>query len=126
MESRDLALFLAERLADKKGTEITILDVRDLVSFTDFFVICSGRSERQVQALAENAIAGYREANGRKPLGSEGIERGLWALIDFGDVVVHVFKEQERVFYDLEGLWEDAPRLEFHVPQEGAGAAALH
>jgi ribosome-associated protein len=128
MESRDLALFLADRLSDKKGIEITILDVHDLVSYTDYFVIASGKTERQVGALAEGAIDGYRAATGRKPVGSEGVERGQWALIDFGDVVVHVFREPERAFYDLEGLWEDAPRVDYHPPEDAPGqhAASLH
>lgn len=128
MESRELALILAERLSDKKGVEITILDVHDLVSYTDYFVVCSGRSERQVAALAEGAIEGFKAATGRRPIGSEGIERGQWALIDFGEVVVHVFREQERVFYDLEGLWEDAPRVEYHPPEPPAAqpSAGLH
>lgn len=124
MESKDLALFLAERLADKKAFDITILDVEKLVSYTDFFIIASGRSDRQVQALAEHVTSGYRERVGRRPLGTEGADRGGWALLDFGDVIVHIFREQERAFYDLEGLWEDAPRLAFTPPVEAPAAAA--
>ncbi len=113
MDPKDLALVIADALDDKQAREIIILDVEDLVGYTSCFVLCSGRSERQVQALAEHARRSLRTDHGVRHLGLEGVEKGRWALIDFGDVVVHIFKEDERDFYDLEGLWQDAPRIEW-------------
>ena len=88
-----------------------VLDVRGLASFTDYFLIMSGRSTRHVQGLAgaiEEALSAKR-ANARS---SEGLNEGLWVLLDLGDVVVHVFYHEQRKFYDLEGLWHDSPRLD--------------
>lgn len=116
MNSRDLALFLADALADKKASDINILEVRQLVSYADYFVVCTGRSDRLVKALADHAERKARTELKLHPVGVEGVERGVWALLDFGDVIVHIFREHERVFYDLEGLWEDAPRLQYEPP----------
>jgi ribosome-associated protein len=116
MNSIQLSHFLADCLADKKATDITLLDVRDLVGYTDVFVVCTGRSDRLVKALADHVERQARTELRLHPIGVEGAERGLWALLDFGDVVVHIFREHERVFYDLEGLWEDAPRVPYEPP----------
>lgn len=116
MTSTQLAHFIADALADKKATDITLLDVHDLVGYTDAFVVCTGRSDRLVKALAEHVERMVRTELRMHPIGIEGLERGLWALIDFGDVIVHIFREHERVFYDLEGLWEDAPRFPYEPP----------
>lgn len=116
LSPHDLAVFLADALADKKATDITILEVGPLVGYASHFVVCAGRSDRQVRALAEHVERKTRTELKRRPLGVEGTERGQWALLDYGDVVVHVFREQERVFYDLEGLWEDAPRVPYEPP----------
>jgi ribosome-associated protein len=116
MTSKQLAVFIADALADKKAADITLLDVHDLVGYTDVFVVCTGRSDRLVKALADHAERMVRTELRLHPIGVEGVERGLWALIDFGDVVVHIFREHERVFYDLEGLWEDAPRVPYEPP----------
>ncbi len=120
MNSHATAIFLADALADKKGEDITVLDVQKVVSYTDFFVVCTGRSDRLVKALAENAERKARTELRLHPIGVEGLERGVWALLDFGDVIVHIFREQERVFYDLEGLWEDAPRVAYEPPSPQA------
>lgn len=116
MTSQQIAHFIADALADKKATDITILDVHDLVGYTDVFVVCTGRSDRLVKALAEHVERMVRTELRLHPIGVEGVERGVWALIDLGDVVVHIFREHERVFYDLEGLWEDAPRVPYEPP----------
>ncbi len=113
MEPKDLALFLAQCLADKKGEDITILDVEALVSYTGYFVVCGARSERQVQAMSQHVLRSAKEYGVGRPIGEEGAREGRWALLDYGDVVVHIFKGEERHFYDLEGLWQDAPRVEF-------------
>lgn len=100
---------------EKKATELVLLEMRGITTFTDYFLICSGKSDRQVQAIAQS-IADVLEKEGLKPLGLEGTREGRWVLMDYGDVVVHVFLEPVRRFYDLEGLWMDAPRIDF---QEG-------
>jgi len=123
MEPKDLAFAVADALADKKALDIVIAEVEALVSYTSYFVIASGRSDRQVMALAEHVVKRLRAEHACRPLGVEGVEKGQWALLDFGDVVVHIFREGERRFYDLEGLWEDAPRLE-HSPPAPAVATA--
>lgn len=100
---------------DKKGLQPVVLDVREHVSYTDFIVLVSGRSDRHVQTLAEAVLEAFADRK-RKPLGVEGA-RGQWTLIDFGDVVVHVFHHPMREYYDLEGLWCDAPRVALDVPE---------
>ena len=112
MDPKELALYLADALDDKKALNITILDVEDLVGYTSYFVVASGRGERHVQSLADHLRRHLRTEQGVRPFGVEGTESGRWALLDFGDVVVHIFREDERDFYDLEGLWRDAAKLE--------------
>lgn len=108
--SKKLSLITAEAALEKKAYDILILEIRELTSIADFFVICSGKSDRQVQAIATNIETELRK-RGIKPLGIEGFREGRWVLLDYGDVVVHVFYAPVRAFYDLEGLWADAPRL---------------
>ena len=93
-----------------KALDVVILDVRALTSFADTFIICSGRSHRQVSAIAE-FIEHHLKKQGINPLGVEGLREGHWVLMDYGDVVIHVFYEPVRIFYDLEGLWSDARRI---------------
>ena len=112
MEPQELALYLADLLEEKQGLDIVIINVEDLVGYTSYFLISSGRSDRQVKALVDHLRRNTRKDLGIHSMGVEGADTGRWALIDFGDVVVHVFRENERDFYDLEGLWQDAPRLE--------------
>ena len=113
MDPKDIAQCIHTALEDKQGREIVVLDVEELVGYTSYFVLVSGRSDRQVQALVEHVRRTVRAELGIRPLGIEGAEKGRWALVDFADVVVHVFREDERDFYDLEGLWQDAERIEF-------------
>lgn len=98
-------------LEDVKGRQITALDVRQLTGMTDYMVIATGTSNRQVKALAENVMEAMRK-RGLKPLGSEGEEAADWILVDYGDVVVHVMLPEARAFYDLERLWSDDERPE--------------
>lgn len=111
MVSKEKSLLIAHLMQDKKAQDVLILDLRKVASFTDYFVICTGRSDRQVQAIAEHL---ERELRGLKwrPTAVEGLTAARWVLMDFGDVVAHIFQKQVREFYDLEGLWSDAPRLE--------------
>ena len=94
---------------EKKATNLISLDVRGISSFTDFFIICSGDSEPQVKAIADN----IRKGTPHKPKHLEGYENQNWILLDYFDIVVHVFKRDQREYYGLERLWADAPRKEF-------------
>lgn len=107
--AKALARKIAAAVLDKKATNVVILDMRGLTSYADYMVIASGESERQVSAMAEHVREQLR-AEGIRPIGSEGEDRGQWVLLDYGDVVAHLFVDEVRAFYDLEGLWADAPR----------------
>ncbi len=102
---------------DKKALSPVLIDVSGRASYTDFIAVVSGRSDRQVDAIAEN-VEIVMEKQGLRLLGREGTGNGRWTLLDFGDVVVHVFYHPVREFYDIESLWIDAPRLKIVVPPE--------
>lgn len=93
---------------DRKAIDLKVLHLEKVTDFTDYFLICSGTSERQVQAIADAVLERLREEKVR-PLHMEGYNRGQWVLLDYGDFVVHVFQEEPRKFYALERLWGDAP-----------------
>ena len=95
---------------DKKAEKLVILDVRKLSSIADYFIICHGQSNRQVRGIAGH-IQETMAASGYKPLGVEGVAEEAWVLMDYGDIIVHVFLKAVREFYDLERLWADAPRI---------------
>ncbi|HRC58378.1 MAG TPA: ribosome silencing factor [Kofleriaceae bacterium] len=101
----------------KKALEPILLDVRKLCSFCNYQLIVSGRSDRQVDAISDGISAGLRE-HGFTSIGKEGAKTGQWSLLDYGDFVVHVFLHTARETYDLEGLWNDAPRIALDVPDE--------
>ncbi|MEZ4365807.1 MAG: ribosome silencing factor [Kofleriaceae bacterium] len=104
---------------DKKALEPVLLDVRALCSYCNYQLVLSGRSERQVEAIADGVRAGLRDGDlDLRPLGSEGARNGQWSLLDYGDFVVHVFAHAAREHYDLEGLWSDAPRVPIEVPAD--------
>ncbi len=105
---RAMADLVVDAASDKKAEDILVLNVSEVTTFTDLFVICSGRGERQVQAIADAIVEKAKEA-GRQPVGVEGYDAGRWVLIDLGDVVAHVFVPDERQLYRLERLWGDAP-----------------
>ena len=109
LESKELALIAAEAASDKKATDIVVVDVGELLVVTDFFVICTGATDRQVKAIADEVEDQVRERGGLKPIGREGAEEGKWILLDFADFVVHVFQPAERDFYRLEKRWDEAP-----------------
>ena len=94
----------------KKALDIVVLDVSGLTSLADSFIICSGRSNRQVSAIADYIRTDLKK-QGVAPLSVEGLQEGHWVLMDYGDIVIHVFYDDVRRFYDLEGLWSDAPRI---------------
>lgn len=118
-ESHDMARIAADALDDKKGIDIVLLDVGDLLSITEVFVIATGTARPHVKTLAEYVVEKLKD-HGRRPLRSEGEAEGEWILLDYGDFLVHVFQETPRDFYGLERLWGDAPRIEWEasVPSE--------
>jgi ribosome-associated protein len=105
---REMADLVVDAAGEKKAEDILVLNVSEVTTFTDLFVICSGRGERQVQAIADEIITKAKAA-GRQPIGVEGYQAARWILIDLGDVVVHAFVPEERELYRLERLWGDAP-----------------
>jgi ribosome-associated protein len=119
----------AEAAAEKKAEDIVVLDVASTLVITSFFVVATGRTDRQARTIAEEIEDALREKAGIKPIGREGEKEGRWVLLDFGEVVVHVFQPDEREFYRLEKLWSDAPRVALPesvtgpaVPANAAGA----
>ena len=112
-ESHEFALAVADILDGRKASDISVLDVADVLQITEIFVIATGTSNRQVRALADEVIDVARDTYDRRALRKEGTDEGEWVLLDFGDIVVHVFQPDTREFYDLERLWADAPRLEW-------------
>lgn len=116
-EGLDGALRALTLALDKKALEPVLLDVRQLCSFCNYQLIISGRAERQVDAIAD-AIESGLKAEGMRPISTEGARTGQWALLDYGDFVVHVFLHAAREHYDLEGLWNDAPRVPIEVPAD--------
>lgn len=115
MDSKEKAVLCAAYALEKKALNVRILDVRQLSSITDFLVIASGTSDRQVEAVAESVRLGLKKDHQSTPLAVEGAKEGRWALIDYGEVMVHVFQEPVREFYDLDGLWSEAPEVEIPV-----------
>ena len=108
----------------KKALNVVALDVAELTSFADVFIICSGRSNRQVSAIAEYIKTDLKKHK-IKPLSVEGSKDGHWVLLDYGHVIIHVFYEPVREFYDLEGLWVDAKRIETPALKKAAGKSDI-
>lgn len=111
-ESRRAAVAAARAAASKQGRDVLVLDVRELIVITDYFVIASGSSDRQVRTVAEE-IERAVKAQGLRPVRREGEREGRWVLLDFVDFVAHVFQDQDREYYGLERLWADAPPVEW-------------
>jgi len=109
--ARKLALTIAEAALDLKALNVEIIDVVGKVDYADFVVVMSGRSDRQVSALAKNVSADVESKTDAKCLSVEGLPSASWVLMDFGDVIVHIFHQDTRGYYDLESLWMDAPRV---------------
>ena len=123
IDSIELANAVATAAMEKKAYDVVILDMRGLVAFTDVFVICSARNVRQVRAVAEHVRLTAKHQCQSPPYGIEGLKACRWVLVDLPGVVFHVFEEPLRGFYDLDGLWQDAPRLA--VPEvEGVAEGA--
>ena len=115
ISSWDKVLLLTRFALEKKARDLVVLEVRELTSIADYFIICSGSSDRQVQSIAQGIEENLSET-GHSLLSVEGANRGHWVLMDFSDVIVHIFYEPVREFYDLDGLWGHAPRVELPEP----------
>ena len=111
-DSRSLASLAARAAASKQGEAVVVLDMRDLITITDYFVIASGTSERQVKTIADEVVSELK-SRGVRPVRLEGEAGARWMLMDYVDFVVHVFNQDEREYYRLENLWRDAPVVEW-------------
>ncbi len=111
MDSKKLALLCRELADNKKAENIVILDLREVSSVTDYFVICTGTSEPHLRAIVDEITEGLREGRGLRPRAMDGALHTAWVVLDFFDVMVHVMRSDVREHYDLEGLWGDAPRV---------------
>ena len=120
-EAIEAARLAAVAIDDKKGEDITLLDLSGLLVVTDVFVVASGTSNRHVRTLVDDAEEALRDLD-RKPIRREGVDTGEWVLLDYGDVVIHVFDKETRAYYELERLWRDAPRIGFEPSSSSAEA----
>lgn len=120
MDSKKLALHCREFADNKKAEDIVILDVRDLSSVTDYFVIASGTSEPHLRAIVEEITSKLRDEHGIRPVRTDGSTQGAWVALDFFDVIVHIMRTDTRERYDLEGLWGDAKRVKPRKPKAAA------
>lgn len=105
---------MAQAAHDIKAEDVVVLDLRKLATFSDYFVIASGRSDRQVQAISDN-IQDELKKKGLNPISIEGYQTGHWVLIDYANVVAHIFYQETREFYALDKLWGDAPRVKLQL-----------
>ena len=119
-DSREFARLAARAASSKQGEDVVILDVRELITITDYFVIASGSSDRQVKSIADEVVDRLK-ASGTRPVRREGEAGSRWVLLDFVDFVVHVFHHEERDYYRLESLWSDAPVVEWAEEEEASG-----
>lgn len=113
VSSHDLAVHCARACDDKLATDIAVLPVGDVLAVTEYFVVASASNPRQVRAITDAVLTQVREATGRGPLRSEGVREQQWVLVDYGDVVVHVFSEETRRFYEIERLYKDVEPLDW-------------
>lgn len=104
---KELALLAAKALSDKKGKEIRVLEIAELTTLADYFVLATGSSNTQINALVDNVEKALTEEAGEEPLHREGYRGGTWVLLDYGCIAIHVFNQEAREFYGLERLWQD-------------------
>jgi ribosome-associated protein len=102
--------------AEKNGTDLAVLDVGDVLAIIELFVLASASNVRQVRTIVDEVELALTEYDGSKPISIEGLADASWVLLDYGDIVVHVFLDETRAYYDLDRLWGDVPRLEIEVP----------
>lgn len=118
LTSKELATAACKALADKLGRDIVTIYVRDKTVLCDYFVIASGRSAAQIKALGESVEESIAKNYGVDPTRTEGVRDGRWAVIDYGDVIVHIFNDETRLFYHLERLWADGENMERYVEEQ--------
>ncbi|MCE9582680.1 MAG: ribosome silencing factor [Planctomycetes bacterium] len=116
-EARETAVECARIAEGKKGTDIVVLDIRKIAFITDYFVVVSGNNSKQLQAIADE-ISSTLKGRGRKRIGMEGYDAGAWILVDFSDVVIHLFHEEMRRYYELENLWSDGKKVRWQMKAE--------
>ena len=109
-EGRELVDRIVEAAADKKAIDVRVLEVGEIVGYTDFFVVCSGNTDRQTKAIHDGIHLGLKKDHGILPRRVEGLNEARWILMDYLDVIVHIFTPEARAFYRLEQLWGEAPR----------------
>ncbi len=114
----------AEAAAEKLASDIVLLDVGEILQIADWFVIASASNVRQVSTIADEVESAIKSLDGNGPLRTEGLDDCRWALLDFGDVVVHIFLEEVRTFYDLERLWADVPKIAWSDPKDTVKASS--
>jgi ribosome-associated protein len=110
MDSKELAILAAQAMQQRKGSKIAVLKLEDLSTLTDYFVVATGNSRTQTQAMADH-VEEELEKSGARLNRIEGKQEGRWVLLDYGQIIIHIFQEDERSFYNLERLWADAPAL---------------
>lgn len=114
MPAEERAIKCAAFALDKKALNVKVLDIRRISSIADYLVLASGRSDKQVQAIADSVKMGLKPID--RPIDTEGLQEGRWVVMDYGDIIVHIFQEEVRAHYNLDELWERAPQLE--IPEE--------
>lgn len=124
LSAKEKAVVSTRAVADRKALDMVVLDMREASSITDYFLICSGGSHRQVQGIAD-AIDEHLAQRGVAALGVEGYREARWILMDYGDVIVHVFAQETREFYDLERLWGNASKIDLEHEIEGVAPPHL-
>lgn len=117
LTSEELARACAHLAAEKKAENLVVLDLRGISTFTDFFVVCSGTADPHLKAIAGSIREGLRDDYAVTPLAVDGYPASQWMILDYIQVIVHIFHEAKRDFYDLETLWNDAPRLKIETPE---------
>jgi ribosome-associated protein len=120
LDRLDKVALIAEAAQERKAEALIGLDVREISSFADSFIIATGTSDRHVRSVADSIEAALK-ARGEPPLGIEGYDEGRWVLVDCGDAIVHIFQQEIRDHYDLERLWSDAPALELEATARSVG-----
>jgi ribosome-associated protein len=122
-ELRSWVTIAARAASDKQANDVLVLDVGDVLSITDWFVVCDGSNARQVRTIVDEVERQVDEAGGPKPIRIEGLESRQWVLMDYGGFVVHVFLDEARHYYELERLWSDVPRLDWDASDDLSRAA---
>ena len=123
--SKEDAVATAQIALDKKALDVVLLEVGGVTSFADYFLICSGRTVIQVKAIV-NAIEQHLKEQGIRPLHIEGLSESRWVLLDYDELIIHVFLDETRHFYDLERLWGDVPRTTFEEPVPPGRSITVH